>query len=85
MIEGLKNASLTSKQATNFVGAVGHLEMASYEQDGSPVAQPVYPFMLKYMPTGEFEFPRYTYDRTVYEYLQDIPVDSVLYTVWALA
>ena len=81
MVEGLPNAIKTSIQATNFVAAVGHLEMASYEQDGSPVTQPVFPFMLKYVPTGEFEFPRDTYDRTIYEYLQDIPIDSVLYKV----
>jgi hypothetical protein len=40
--------------------------------------------MLKYVPTGEINFPDHTYDRTVFEYLQDIPEESVLYEVHAL-
>lgn len=49
-----------------------------------PVAEPVYPFRLRYEPNEEFKFPDHTYDRTIFEYLQDIPVNSVLYTVHAL-
>ena len=45
---------------------------------------PKFPFELEYRPTGEFNFPSDTYDRTTFEYLaEDIPVDSILYHVYA--
>ena len=64
---------------------MGFSHFASFDQYGERVAGgvPKFPFDLEYRPTGEIKFPRDTYERTIYEYLQDIPVNSILYYVYA--
>jgi len=55
------------KQATDFVSALGHLDFARYEQDGTEVVEPVFPWQLRYEPTGEINFPSDSYDTTLFE------------------
>ena len=77
-------ASFIALQVTDFVGSLGFSEFARYDQHGNEVSgDPKFPFELEYRPTGLINFPSQTYDRTTFEYLTDIPVDSILYNVYA--
>ena len=72
------------KEATAFQGGVGHSEFAMYKQDGTKVYEPVFPFRLRYEPTGDIQFPADTYDETIFEQLKTIEPNQVLYKVHAL-
>jgi hypothetical protein len=36
---------------------VGTSDFAMYENDGSKVSEPIFPYWLRFEPTGEVEFP----------------------------
>ena len=40
------------KESTDWTRALGHLDFASYEQDGTEVDEPKFPFELIYKPAG---------------------------------
>lgn len=42
---------------TNYVQSVGLSDWAQHDQTGAKVANPVFPFSLRFHPTGQFEFP----------------------------
>ena len=58
--------------------------MAKYAQDGSEEASPVFPWKLRFEPTGEFNFPKDTYDVPFEQYLQTIPSGSKLFSIYAM-
>merc|ERR1712088_1082702 len=43
--------------ATNNIRQVGVSNWAKYGEDGKEVANPVFPYRLRFQPTGEIEFP----------------------------
>ena len=48
---------------TDHVGAVGLSDMALYDAEGYEEAEPVFPFKLRFAPSGEFSYPdEYTED-----------------------
>jgi len=73
------------KRASDFQGGLGNSEFASYEQDGTKVLEPVFPFRLRFEPTGDINMPADTYDESVFEFIGKIEPDQVLYRVMALA
>jgi len=56
---------------------------AKYGEDGKEVANPVFPYRLRFQPTGEIDFSD-EYVRPFTEDLKSIPVDTVLYNILAL-
>jgi len=69
--------------ATNNIRQVGVSNWAMFGEDGKEVANPVFPYRLRFQPTGEIEFS----DEYVHEFTEDlksIPADSVLYNILAL-
>ena len=73
------------KGASDFVGGLGNSEFASFEQDGTEIRNPVFPFQLIFEPTGDINMPADTYDETIFEFFAKIEPHQVLYRVWALA
>jgi len=54
-----------------------------FGEDGKEVENPVFPYRLRFQPTGEIDFS----DEYVHEFTEDlksIPADSVLYNILAL-
>eukprot|EP00091_Calanus_sinicus_P018456 TRINITY_DN4220_c0_g1_i2.p1 TRINITY_DN4220_c0_g1~~TRINITY_DN4220_c0_g1_i2.p1 ORF type:complete len:357 (-),score=107.20 TRINITY_DN4220_c0_g1_i2:86-1156(-) len=80
---GLVPIALKFSQATNNVQQVALSDFAQYGQTGTTVAEPNFPYMLTFQPTGEFTFPD-NYVRPFTEDLTSIPSGSTLYKVWAL-
>ena len=73
---------LRFKTATDYIQTVGLSDMASIQQDGT-LDTPVFPWSLRFEPTGQFEFPDKTYDVPFEQYLQTIPAGSVLFNIYA--
>ena len=55
--------------------------MATTDQEGVSVS-PVFPWSLRFEPTGEFEYPD-DYDVPFETYLAEIPTGSTLFNVYA--
>jgi len=60
------------KPSTDFQGGVGHSDFAMYEQDGTRVEEPVFPFRLRFEPTGDIRFPADSYEQTIFEQLKTV-------------
>ena len=69
--------------ATKYVQTVGLSDFASYDKDGVSTIDPIFPWSLRFKPTGEFNVPKYTYDVPFEEYLTKIPEGSVLFNIYA--
>ena len=54
-----------------------------YDQNGRKEANPVFPFSLRFEPTGAYKFPD-TYTEDVRTQLESIKMGSTLFTVYAL-
>ena len=74
--------ALRFKTETEWIQTVGLSEMASITQEGVAEA-PVFPWSLRFEPTGEFVYPATTYDVPFEQYLTEIPVGSTLFNVYA--
>ena len=74
---------LRFKTATDYIQTVGLSDMAMYAQDGTEES-PVFPWALRFVPSGDFAFPAETYDTTFLDYLQTIPEGSTLFNVYAM-
>lgn len=48
--------SLNFASASDYIQAVGLSDFARYEIDGTVVTEPVFPFKLRFEPTGKVEF-----------------------------
>ena len=79
----LKPLELRFKTATEWIATVGLSDWAAFDQAGVAV-DPVFPFNLRFEPTGEFSFPSDTYDVPFEEYLTTIPAGSVLFNIYAM-
>jgi len=69
--------------ATRNIQQVGLSDWAQYGEDGIKISEPVFPYRLRFQPTGDIEFSE-TYIRPHTEDLVTIPQGSVMYHVWAL-
>jgi len=56
---------------------------AKYGEDGKEVEGPVFPYRLRFQPTGEIDFSD-EYVRPFTDDLKSIPADTVLYNILAL-
>jgi hypothetical protein len=74
---------LRFKTATKYIQTVGLSDMAAYTQDGVEES-PVFPFSLRFEPSGDWQFPATTYDQTFLEYLQTIPEGALLFNIYAM-
>ena len=72
-----------TKKITRFVSSQGNSEFASIQQDGTVESDPVFPFNVRFHPTGEFTMPADNYDEDMATQMLKIPVGTVLYEVWA--
>jgi len=70
-------------EATNYISEVALSDFGQYGEAGSQVADPQFPFMLRFHPTGDIVFSD-EYVRPFTEDLTSIPQGSTLYEVWAL-
>jgi len=68
--------------ATNNIRQVGISNWAQFGQTGVEEADPVFPFKLRFHPTGEFVFPD-SYVQPFTEDLKTIPSGSTLYEIFA--
>jgi len=68
--------------ATKFGAHVALSDWSFYGEDGEAVANPVFPYGLRFHPTGDISFSD-NYVRPVNEDLVTIPSGSTLYEVWA--
>ena len=75
---------LRFKTATEWIQTVGLSDMAQYAEDGSEESSPVFPWKLRFEPTGEWEFPSDTYDVPFEQYLQTIPAGSTVFNIHAM-
>lgn len=77
-------AVLASKfyTATNNIRQVGVNEWSIFGQDGVKVENPVFPYRLRFHPTGEIEFSD-TYVQPFTDDLKTIPAGSTLYEIFA--
>lgn len=70
--------------ATKYVQVCGLSDFASYDQAGNAVAEPVFPYKIRFEPTGEIEFPSDVY--TNYrEQLATIPAGTNLFRLHAMS
>ena len=69
--------------ATKFVQTVGLSDMARWTQDGVEES-PVFPWKLRFEPSGEAEFPSDTWDPEYTQYLQTISEGTNLFRVFAM-
>jgi len=69
--------------ATNNIRQVGISNWSMFDQQGEAVAEPVFPYMLRFRPTGEFVFSD-EYVQMFTEDLKTIPADSTIYQILAL-
>ena len=75
---------LRFKTATKYIQTVGLSDFAAYTQDGFMEDEAVFPFSLRFEPSGDWEFPAETYDTDFETYLQSIPEDALLFNVFAM-
>ena len=75
--------ALKFASATKNIRQVGLSDWAQYGEDGLEVPEPVFPYRLRFQPTGEIGFPD-AYTRPHTDLLTTVPKDSVLYRVHAL-
>lgn len=68
---------------TNFVASVGNSDMALYTQDGTKVANPVFPYSIRYEPNPDLSYDDPEYTVPLFDRISAIPTGTVLYTVWA--
>jgi len=68
--------------ATTFIQQVGLSDFGEFGESGSQIADPQFPFKLRFHPTGELMFSD-DYVRPFTEDLTSIPQGSTLYEVWA--
>ena len=79
----LKPVAIKFSSATDFIQVCGLSDMASYDQTGASVDAPVFPFKLRFEPSGEVEFPSDKY----YDYrdqLSTIQAGTKLFKIYAL-
>ena len=71
--------------ATDWIQTVGLSEMASTDQSGKKENTSVFPWSLRFEPTGEFEFPNTVAEgyTSWFDDLASIPSGSVLYNIYA--
>ena len=72
------------KTATDWIQTVGLSDFSTYTADGAAVSAPVFPWKLRFHPTGEFEFPDAYPGVDFTEQLMTIPSGSVLYEVYGM-
>lgn len=69
---------------TSYIQTVGLSDFAQHTETGAKVAAPVFPFQLRFHPTGKIEFPD-DYSGTYYlDQLSTIPSGSTLYQVYGM-
>ena len=72
--------------ATKYIQSMGMSDMAAYTEDGTAEASPVFPWNLRFQPTGEIMFPNTLAEGARDNFMDDlatIPAGSVLYDVYA--
>lgn len=69
--------------ATKWIQTVGLSDMAKYTQDGVE-EDPVFPWQLRFEPTGEAVFPSDTFDPPYDQYLMTISEGTNLFKVYAM-
>merc|ERR1712130_1091692 len=82
-VAGQESWNLFENIFTTHIPQVGVSNWAMYGEDGAEVANPVFPYRLRFQPTGEIDFSD-EYVRPFTEDLKSIPADSVLYNILAL-
>jgi hypothetical protein len=75
--------SLKFAEATMYIQQVALSDWANYDEAGTPVDSPVFPYSLRFHPTGDIQFSD-TYVRPHTEDLVTIPNGSTLYEVYAM-
>ena len=75
--------ALAIKPTTIYTISVGHSDFASFDQDGTKVLDPVFPYNLRYEPNSELALPD-AYAGPIFDLLKQIPEGSTLYKVFAL-
>lgn len=84
LAEGFRHVNEAIRPQTHFVASLGNSDMALYTQEGAKVAQPVFPYSIRYEPNPALSYNDEEYTRTVFEHVSDIPAGTVLYTAYAM-
>ena len=63
---------------------MGHSDFASFNEDGTKVDYPVFPFSIRYEPNPELSYEDTTYEKTYFERLSEIEPNTMLFKVWAM-
>jgi len=74
---------LKFSEATSYVDQVALSDWAKYDEAGNPISDAVFPYSLRFHPTGDIFFSE-TYVRPHTEDLVTIPNGSTLYEVYAM-
>lgn len=82
VLPGVVSAAI--RPQTNFVASLGNSDMALYSQEGVKVAEPNFPYSIRYQPNPELSYADPEYTMTVFERMSAIPTGTVLYEVWAM-
>jgi len=75
--------ALRFKTATDYIQTVGLSDMAMATQDGTFENPIVFPWSLRFEPTGEFSMPADTYPVKFEDFMQTIPSGSTLFNIYA--
>jgi len=70
-------------EQTDWITEVGLSDMARFDQYGAETSNPVFPFAIRFEPSGDIEFPS-SYHGLFTDDLKTIPVGSTLYKVHAM-
>merc|ERR1711970_383676 len=75
--------SIKFAEATKYISEVGLSDWSFHGEDGEAVASPVFPYSLRFHPTGDISFSD-EYQRPFTDDLMSIPKGSTLYEVYAM-
>lgn len=75
--------ALRFKTATEWIQTVGMSDFAKFDQEGNEETDLVFPWSLRFEPTGEFSYPHDTYDVPFETYLAEIAPGSLLFKIYA--
>lgn len=78
-----KTLSKKFSEQTEWITEVGLSDMARYDQFGVETSNPVFPFAVRFEPTGNINYPD-AYHGNFTDDLKSIPTGSLLYKVYAM-
>ena len=78
-----ENSLMRGRDASRFFGSVGHSNLASHDQDGQLVENPIFPFSMRFEVNPELKYEDTEYKETFQDQLAKIDYPTRLFSVYA--